>query len=91
MWFLWFYLGSIVFCALILLLISVGSAKKLKREHPEIKIKKRNKRSFTEVLCAFLPFLIPFLNLVFILVTILTPTKLINEVVKQTIEENDHV
>lgn len=89
MYFLWFYLGSVVFCALILQLISVGCAKKLKREHPEIKIKKRNKSSFTEVFCAFLPFLIPFLNLIFILVTILTPTKTINKIVKQTIKENE--
>lgn len=89
MWFLWFYLGSVVFCSLILLLFSIGCAKKLKRAYPEMKIKKRNKRSFAEVLCAFLPYLIPFLNLFFILVIILTPTKTINEIAKQTVEENE--
>ena len=89
MWFLWFYLISITICMIVLLLISKASANRLRREFPEFKIKK--KKSFSELICAFLPFTIPFINLVFLLFCILQQEKLIQETIEKIRKEQQEL
>lgn len=89
MWFLWFYLISIAICMMVLLLISKASANRLKREFPELKIKK--KKSFIELICAFLPFMIPFINLVILLFCILQQEKVIQETIEKVRKEQQEL
>lgn len=76
MWFLWFYLISLGISLIATLIVGKAIANKIKREHPEIKVKKKS--SFSELVSAFLPFTIPFLNLVFVLSLILQQDKMYN-------------
>lgn len=80
MWFLWFYLISLAVCIIVLSLFAKASANRLKREFPELKIKK--KKSFSELICALLPFMIPFINLVILLFCMLQQEKLIKETIE---------
>lgn len=85
MWFLWFWLISVGVCIVVLILYGIASAKRYKREFPNESIKK--KKSFAELLCAFLPFMIPFLNLIFLLGIILQGEKVMNESIEKTRKE----
>lgn len=85
MWFLWFWLISVGVCAIVVLLYGTASAKRYKREFPNEPIKK--KKSFAELLCAFLPFVIPFLNLILLIAVILQGEKVINESIEETRKE----
>ena len=89
MWFLWFYLISIAICIIVLLLISKATANRLRREFPEFKIKK--KKSFSELICAFLPFIIPFINLVILLFCIFQQEKVIQETIKKVRKEQQEL
>lgn len=85
MWFLWFYLISIVVCMIVLLLFAKASANRLKREFPELKIKK--KKSFSELICSFFPFMLPFINLVILLFCMLQQEKVIKETIEKVRKE----
>ena len=89
MWFLWFYLISIAICIIVLLLISKATANRLRREFPEFKIKK--KKSFSELICAFLPFIIPFINLVIFLFSIFQQEKVIQETIEKVRKEQQEL
>lgn len=81
MWFLWFYLISLGISLIATLIIGKAIANKIKREHPEIEVKKKS--SFSELVSAFLPFTVPFLNLVFVLFLILQQDKMYNATLKK--------
>ena len=80
MWFLWFYLISTGITLLFLFIISWSVSCKLKRD----KIK-TNKSSFIEIISVTLPYLIPFLNIIFILIGILNQNKVYEKIKNKTI------
>lgn len=88
MWFLWFYLISIAVCIIVLLTFAKAITNRLKREFPELKIKKN--KSFSELICAFLPFMIPFVNLILLVVCILQQEKTIKETIKNVKKDQEN-
>lgn len=89
MWFLWFWLISVGVCAIVVLLYGTAATKRYKREFPNEPIKK--KKSFAELLCSFMPFVIPFLNLLLLLGVILQGEKVINESIAKSREEQNQI
>ena len=85
MWFLWFYLISVAICVVILLIMGIAAKNRLKRENA---IRKTTKKSFAELFCAFMPYLIPFVNLILIVCAMLQSNKLINETIKKYKDNN---
>jgi len=88
MWFLWFYLISLLLCVIVLLTIARATKNKIKRECPELKVKNKNKKSWTEILVSFMPFMVPFLNLIFLVCIMLQSQKVTEETIKKLKNEN---
>jgi len=88
MWFLWFYLISLLLCVIVLRTIAMATTNKIKREYPELKIKHKNKKSWTEILVSFMPFMVPFLNLIFLVCIMLQSQKVTEETIKKLKNEN---
>lgn len=87
MWFLWFYLISLGICIFVMVTMGIATKNKIKREFPDLKIKKR--KSFSELICAFFPFMIPFVNLVLLLVCIFQQEKVMKETIKRIKKEQE--
>lgn len=70
MWF-WYMWGISLFVSIVVTGITgMAMAKQIKREYPNYKSK--SKSSFIEIVRAYLPLLIPFLNILFVLAMILS-------------------
>lgn len=88
MWFLWFYLISLLLCIIVLLIMAMATKNKIKRECPKLKVKNKNKKSLTEILVSFMPFMVPFLNLIFLVCIMLQSQKVTEETIKKLKNEN---
>ena len=86
MWFLYFYVISLVLCSAIVMITMLAIRARINREYKQIvsKIKKRTKM---ELIRAFIPYLIPFINIILTFIMIINFEEIYLDVVKKYKEE----
>ena len=88
MWFLWFYLISVGICALILMIFAGAGALRIKREIPNFKGKNKG---LMDVLVSFMPYLVPFINVILIICVMLQSQKILDETILKLRNENETI
>ena len=79
MWFLQFYLISVALCVVVLIIVAKSIKNRIERKYKNFKTQRT---SASEVLSAFLPYLVPFINLVLLLVLIFAQNEIEEKIVK---------
>lgn len=87
MWLLYFWLISSGMCILTFWLMGLAVAKRIKREYPNYK---GNKKSFAEIICACLPLLIPFINILITIGCVLQQEKVYQDTLEKLNIKDDN-
>lgn len=77
MWFLYYYIASTALCFIILFIMGKAINARAKREG----YKYKEKKTFAETLSSSLPFFVPFINILLILVVIFNQENLYKQVI----------
>lgn len=86
MWFVYFYVISVVVCFLVLEILARAMINKLKREGIADKLKKK---TFSEKVASSLPAFIPFFNIIIVLIAVLWQEEVYKRVKFRLQEEED--
>ena len=87
MWFLYFYIASVVLCYLIIVIFSKSISNELSKYG---EIEKERRKDKAGLIMAGLPYLIPFVNIILLLVLIFAQKEIKERVIKEKLKEREN-